>query len=158
VSGPENAGMPASPAALGLSGKQIEVLSLLMQGKSNKAICRALDLAEPTVKYHVTTILKALKVANRTEAVLVVGKLGWKLPAPMARTLPNRGISAPASKKPRGRSTLSKADDAAKPLAPELKPALTLPEKPSIVVLPFTNLSGTRTRTILPTAWWRILR
>ena len=69
-----------SPADLGLSGKQVEVLALLMQGKSNKAICRALDLAEPTVKYHVTTILKALKVANRTEAVLAVGKLGWKLP------------------------------------------------------------------------------
>ena len=41
-----------------------------MQGKSNKAICRALDLAEPTVKNHVTAILKALKVTNRTEAVI----------------------------------------------------------------------------------------
>ena len=51
-----------------------------MEGKSNKAICRTLDLAEPTVKYHVTTILKALKVSNRTEAVLTIGRLGWKLP------------------------------------------------------------------------------
>jgi len=44
----------------------------MMQGKSNKAICRALDLAEPTVKNHVTAILKALKVSNRTEAVIAV--------------------------------------------------------------------------------------
>jgi hypothetical protein len=38
------------------------------------------DLAEPTVKNHVTAILKALKVTNRTEAVIAVGELGWELP------------------------------------------------------------------------------
>ena len=53
---------------------------LMMQGKSNKAIGRALDLAEPTVKNHVTAIMKALKVTNRTEAVIVVGELGWESP------------------------------------------------------------------------------
>ena len=51
-----------------------------MQGKGNKAICRVLDLAEPTVKNHVTAVLKALKVTNRTEAVIAVGELGWDLP------------------------------------------------------------------------------
>jgi DNA-binding NarL/FixJ family response regulator len=69
-----------SPADLGLTDRQVEVLSLMMQGKSNKAICRILNLAEPTVKNHVTAILKALKVSNRTEAVIAVGELGWKLP------------------------------------------------------------------------------
>jgi DNA-binding NarL/FixJ family response regulator len=69
-----------SPADLGLTERQLEVLSLMLQGKSNKAICRALNLAEPTVKNHVTAILKALDVCNRTEAVIAVGKLGWKLP------------------------------------------------------------------------------
>jgi len=69
-----------SPADLGLTDRQVEVLSLMMQGKSNKAICRVLNLAEPTVKNHVTAILKALKVSNRTEAVIAVGELGWKLP------------------------------------------------------------------------------
>jgi len=68
------------PADLGLTERQIEVLALMMQGKSNKAICRILDTAEPTVKHHVTAILKALKVANRTEAVIAVGALGWELP------------------------------------------------------------------------------
>jgi DNA-binding NarL/FixJ family response regulator len=70
---------PASPADLGLTERQLDVLALMMQGKSNKAICRVLDLAEPTVKNHVTAILKALKVTNRTEAVIAVRELGWEL-------------------------------------------------------------------------------
>jgi len=69
-----------SPADVGLTDRQLDVLALMMQGKNNKAICRSLDLAEPTVKNHVTAILKALKVTNRTEAVIAVNKLGWKLP------------------------------------------------------------------------------
>ena len=70
-----------SPSDLGLTGRQLDVLALMMQGKSNKAICRVLNLAEPTVKNHVTAILKALQVTNRTEAVIAVGELGWELPA-----------------------------------------------------------------------------
>jgi DNA-binding NarL/FixJ family response regulator len=71
-------------AMLGLTERQVDVLALMMQGKSNKAICRTLDLAEPTVKNHVTAILKALKVTNRTEAVIAVGALGWDLrPVPI---------------------------------------------------------------------------
>ncbi len=69
-----------SPTDLGFTERQMEVLALMMQGKSNKAISRILDVAEPTVKHHVTAILKALKVANRTEAVVAVGSLGWQLP------------------------------------------------------------------------------
>lgn len=61
---------------LNLSERQIEVLGLMMRGKSNKAICRELALAEPTVKYHVTAILKALNVTNRTEAVMTVLERG----------------------------------------------------------------------------------
>jgi len=69
-----------SPADLGLTERQVDVLALVMQGMSNKAICRALDLTEPTVKSHVSAILKALKVSNRTEAVIAVTALKWKLP------------------------------------------------------------------------------
>ena len=67
---------PPTAAELGLTERQMDVLVLMMQGKSNKAICRVLDLAEPTVKNHVTAILKALKVTNRTEAVIAAGALG----------------------------------------------------------------------------------
>jgi DNA-binding NarL/FixJ family response regulator len=71
---------PVLPTDLGFTERQMEVLALMMHGKSNKAISRILDVAEPTVKHHVTAILKALKVANRTEAVIAVGSLGWELP------------------------------------------------------------------------------
>jgi DNA-binding NarL/FixJ family response regulator len=57
-----------------LTVRQRDVLAVMMQGKSNKAICRILNLAEPTVKNHVTAILKALQVTNRTEAVIKVAK------------------------------------------------------------------------------------
>lgn len=72
----------SSPAELGLTARQLDVLALLMQGKNNKLICRALGLAEPTVKNHVSAILRALGVDSRTEAVLAVTRLGWSLPAP----------------------------------------------------------------------------
>jgi DNA-binding NarL/FixJ family response regulator len=62
---------------LGLTERQMQVLALMMHGKSNKAICRALDLAESTVKIHVSAILKALKVTNRTEAVIAARTLGF---------------------------------------------------------------------------------
>ena len=73
---PARTGRRASAAELGITERQIEVLHLMMEGRSNKAICRALDLAEPTVKNHVTAILKALGAANRTEAVIAAGALG----------------------------------------------------------------------------------
>jgi len=76
---------PVTPTDLGLTGRQLDVLALMMQGKSNKAICRVLDLAEPTVKNHVTAILKGLRVINRTEAVIAVGALGWQLPLAESR-------------------------------------------------------------------------
>jgi DNA-binding NarL/FixJ family response regulator len=84
-----------STSDLGLTERQIDVLSLMMQGKSNKAICRVLNLAEPTVKNHVTAILRALKVSNRTEAVIAVRELGWKLPTPAQLDLRSSVARAP---------------------------------------------------------------
>jgi DNA-binding NarL/FixJ family response regulator len=77
---PDAAGKRPTPSELGLTERQVDVLALMMQGKNNKLICRALDLAEPTVKNHVSAILKALGVTNRTEAVLAVAAMGWDLP------------------------------------------------------------------------------
>ncbi len=77
-----------SPRDAGLTERQAQVLALLVQGKSNKLICRALDLAEGTVKIHVTAILRALHVSNRTEAVVAVSRLGLKLDS----LIPDRAI------------------------------------------------------------------
>jgi DNA-binding NarL/FixJ family response regulator len=78
-SGPNELGS-TSPADYGLTARQVDVLALMVRGKTNKAICRALDLAEPTVRNHVTVILKLMKATNRTEAVIRAGALGWELP------------------------------------------------------------------------------
>ena len=74
-------GAETSYRDIGLTQRQAQVLALVVQGKPNKIICRELALAEGTVKIHVTAILKALGVSNRTQAVVAVGKLGLKLPA-----------------------------------------------------------------------------
>jgi DNA-binding NarL/FixJ family response regulator len=58
-----------------LTPRQREVMELLAQGRANKEIARALNLAEGTVKLHVTAILKALNVNNRTRAVVVAAQL-----------------------------------------------------------------------------------
>ena len=63
---------------LGLTPRQADVLTLLLEGKSNKVICRELNLAEGTVKNHVAAILKALNASNRVEAVIAAAKLGIK--------------------------------------------------------------------------------
>jgi DNA-binding NarL/FixJ family response regulator len=75
---PRTATKPVSPADLGLTARQIDVLALMMQGKSNKAICRELNIAEQTVKTYVTAILKALSVTNRTEVLIAATEHGWK--------------------------------------------------------------------------------
>ncbi|MCF8478813.1 MAG: response regulator transcription factor [Rhodospirillum sp.] len=59
-----------------LTPRQREVLALLGLGKSNKEIARHLVLSEGTVKLHVTAILKALNVSNRTGAVVAAQRLG----------------------------------------------------------------------------------
>ena len=59
-----------------LTHRQMDVLQLLIDGKSNKSIARSLGLAENTVKIHVASIFKTLGVANRTQAALEARKLG----------------------------------------------------------------------------------
>ncbi|MDJ0640439.1 MAG: response regulator transcription factor [Paracoccaceae bacterium] len=79
LSAPPSPAQPsASPLAftrIGLTERQAAVLQQMMHGKSNKEICRALDIAEPTVKNHVTAILRALGASNRTEAVVAASAL-----------------------------------------------------------------------------------
>lgn len=58
-----------------LTRRQRDVMRLLALGRSNKAIAQELELAEGTVKVHVSAIFKALNVTNRTEAVIVAGKI-----------------------------------------------------------------------------------
>ncbi|MDB5408505.1 MAG: DNA-binding response regulator [Rhodospirillales bacterium] len=58
-----------------LTTQQLRVLRLLGTGKLNKEIAYELEIAEPTVKVHVSAILQKLKVYSRTQAVVVAGRL-----------------------------------------------------------------------------------
>ena len=59
-----------------LTPRQIDVLKLLADGLSNKAIGNQLEMAENTVRVHVSAILKFLEVKNRTEAGVAAVKMG----------------------------------------------------------------------------------
>jgi DNA-binding NarL/FixJ family response regulator len=73
------------PEQLGLTLRQADVLKLLVQGKPNKLICRDLRLSEGTVKVHVSAILRALNVRNRTQVVIELARRGVRLDSPTAR-------------------------------------------------------------------------
>lgn len=59
-----------------LTPRQLQVLKMVVQGHSNKVIAAELDIAETTIKMHVTAILRCLGVSNRTQAALAAEKLG----------------------------------------------------------------------------------
>ncbi len=52
-----------------LTAREIEVLELLAEGLSNKAIAARLGISDQTVKFHVAAICGKLGAANRTDAV-----------------------------------------------------------------------------------------
>ena len=79
-SGAADAGepIPAPPSdaqSLGLTGRQLEVLSLLALGRSNRDIGAELGISAGTVKMHVSRIFKVLDVSNRTEAAARLAEL-----------------------------------------------------------------------------------
>ena len=81
-----NAPAPKAPDAAadaavvpGLTPRQLDVLRFVIQGKPNKVIARELDIAESTVKVHLSSVLRAFGVRNRTEAVYAAAKMGLRL-------------------------------------------------------------------------------
>ena len=77
---PDRAPPPRSEEFSALTPRQREVMNLLLQGHSNKRICRQLSIAENTVKVHVSAVLRALGAENRTQAVLAASRLGLQMP------------------------------------------------------------------------------
>jgi len=63
-----------------LSARQIEVLSLMARGLTNREICDVLEIREGTVKTHIAAIFETLEVTNRTEAAVAARELGIKAP------------------------------------------------------------------------------
>ncbi|MBN1302886.1 MAG: response regulator transcription factor [Anaerolineales bacterium] len=60
-----------------LSDREMEVLSCVVRGMSNKEIAGRLGISHQTVKNHVTSILRKFGVEDRTQAVVYALKRGW---------------------------------------------------------------------------------
>ncbi|WP_434519294.1 response regulator [Pseudomonas sp. NFX1] len=60
-----------------LTRKQLLVLERMTKGESNKQIAYTLDIAETTVKAHVSAILRKLNVHNRVQAILSAGDIDF---------------------------------------------------------------------------------
>ena len=60
-----------------LSDREMEVLSCVVRGMSNKEIANLLGISHQTVKNHVTSILRKFGVEDRTQAVVYALKRGW---------------------------------------------------------------------------------
>jgi DNA-binding NarL/FixJ family response regulator len=90
-----------------LTRRQTDVLGLLMEGQSNKAMARLLNLSVDTVKDHVAAVLRTLNVRSRTQAVLAVSRMaqagGRAGPRPIGASIG----AAPSQPLPAGRTSRS---------------------------------------------------
>ena len=68
------AGEPGAGSAH-FTPRQLEVLALLCEGLPNKLICRRLNIANGTVKVHISCIFRELGVASRLQAVVAARNL-----------------------------------------------------------------------------------
>lgn len=68
----------ASMADLGLTERQADVLRLVAKGLPNGEIARKLSISESTVKQHAHAAYRLLGVSSRTEAMVVLARLGVK--------------------------------------------------------------------------------
>jgi DNA-binding NarL/FixJ family response regulator len=71
-----------------LSARQLQILELVAEGCSNPQISRRLFLAESTIKQHLGAAFKILGVKNRTQAVKVMRRAGWRGVANVRPTTP----------------------------------------------------------------------
>jgi two-component system, NarL family, nitrate/nitrite response regulator NarL len=73
---PRASGPTSTSTPEGLTPREREVLALLAEGLSNKAIADRLDISEHTAKFHVNAVLAKLGVQRRTEAVVRAARMG----------------------------------------------------------------------------------
>jgi DNA-binding NarL/FixJ family response regulator len=69
-------GRSRPPNAIELTGREREVLSLVVAGMANKQIARRLGISEKTVKGHLTNLFQRIGVADRTQAALWAERTG----------------------------------------------------------------------------------
>ncbi len=67
---------PVSDSQIPLTARELEVLALLAEGASNKAIGQRLGISANTAKFHVASLLDKLDAVSRTDAVAHAARLG----------------------------------------------------------------------------------
>ncbi|TMV59377.1 response regulator transcription factor, partial [Thioclava sp. BHET1] len=67
----------ARARAGGLTRRELQVLQLIAEGQSNQKIMQILGLAEPTVKFHVSSLFRKLGCSKRADATKAAKALGW---------------------------------------------------------------------------------
>jgi DNA-binding CsgD family transcriptional regulator len=68
--------LPQSEPDAGLTPRETEVLKMLAEGASNKAIARRLGISVHTAKFHVGSLIDKLDATGRTDAVAHAARLG----------------------------------------------------------------------------------
>ena len=76
--------MPDTPAGQEFTPRQVDILSGLAAGQSNKMIARELGVSEATIKVQVRSILRKLRVENRTQAAICAQQLATSQWSPQA--------------------------------------------------------------------------
>ena len=69
-------GRAAAAAELNLTARERDVLALLAEGASNKAVANRLGISVHTAKFHVRSLLEKLDATGRTDAVAHAARLG----------------------------------------------------------------------------------
>ncbi len=77
--------LPAQPTLAGLTPRELEVLRLLVAGRSNRQIAEELFISTKTASVHVTNLLAKLGVHSRLEAAAMARRLGLEQPAGLER-------------------------------------------------------------------------
>lgn len=62
-----------------LSNREVQVLTKVADGLSNKQIGRHLGISEKTVRNHLTRVFDKLEASNRTQAVMLAMRLGLQI-------------------------------------------------------------------------------
>ena len=73
-------GEPSRRVTLGLSERELDVLALVAEGRTNRQIATELFITEKTAGHHVSNVLSKLGAASRTEAAAIAHRAGVTLP------------------------------------------------------------------------------
>jgi DNA-binding CsgD family transcriptional regulator len=140
-----------------LTNRERDVVRLLLEGQSNKAIARALHITESTVEFHLKNIYTKAEVGSRTELVL---KLGKSVVADEGKTTEDSHTSPPAHLTMRLREAVSRIgkelrmESVAHERARDGTTEMTFVEAIRVCLAKYADFSGRASRAEF---WWFML-